>query len=44
LSHGKPITIHPSYLLRVPEADKPAEYRKFVADLKVASSFANRGR
>ena len=35
------ITVHPSYLLRVPEEDKPREYRKFVADLKVALPFAD---
>jgi DNA polymerase len=29
------VTVHPSFLLRVPEADrKQAEYEKFVADLK----------
>jgi uracil-DNA glycosylase family protein len=28
------ITVHPSYLLRVEEADKEREYRRFVQDLK----------
>jgi len=29
-------TIHPSYILRIEdEADKRAQYRQFVADLKV---------
>jgi DNA polymerase len=34
---GQPgyITVHPSYLLRIPEADRKAEeYKKFVADLR----------
>jgi DNA polymerase len=35
------ITVHPSYLLRIPDAaDKAAEYRKFVADLKHAAQLA----
>jgi DNA polymerase len=33
------ITVHPSYLLRVPQTDKAREYAKFVADLKVAAPF-----
>jgi uracil-DNA glycosylase family protein len=33
------ITVHPSYLLRVPQADKAREYAKFVADLRVAVPF-----
>src|SRR5262249_38647740 len=33
------LTIHPSYLLRLPEeADKEAEFHKFVSDLKAASA------
>jgi DNA polymerase len=32
------VTVHPSYLLRVPDADKRAEYRRFVADLRLARS------
>jgi DNA polymerase len=32
------VTVHPSYLLRVPDADKPVEYRRFVADLRLARS------
>jgi uracil-DNA glycosylase len=34
------ITVHPSYLLRVEEEDKEREYRAFVADLRLAKSFA----
>jgi DNA polymerase len=35
------ITVHPSYLLRLPdEAAKEAEYKKFVHDLKVAAKLA----
>jgi DNA polymerase len=35
------ITVHPSYLLRIPdEASKTAEYKKFVADLKLARKLA----
>lgn len=38
--HGL-ITVHPSYLLRVPdEASREAEYRKFIADLKRAAKLA----
>lgn len=36
------ITIHPSYLLRLPdEAAKAAEYERFVADLKAARALAD---
>jgi len=33
---GRPgyITIHPSFLLRMPEEDKAAAYKAFVADMK----------
>jgi uracil-DNA glycosylase family protein len=35
------ITVHPSYLLRIPdEASKAAEYKKFVADLRHAAKLA----
>ncbi|HEX4326081.1 MAG TPA: UdgX family uracil-DNA binding protein [Burkholderiales bacterium] len=34
------ITVHPSFLLRVPPEDKEQEYGKFVADLKLAVPFA----
>lgn len=34
------VTVHPSYLLRIDEADKEEEYRRFVADLKLAAPFA----
>jgi uracil-DNA glycosylase len=34
-------TVHPSYLLRIPDrASKDAEYKKFVADLKLAAKLA----
>jgi DNA polymerase len=32
------VTVHPSYLLRLPDADaKAREYRRFVHDLKIAA-------
>lgn len=34
------VTVHPSYLLRVHEADKEGEYLAFVADLRLARPFA----
>jgi DNA polymerase len=34
------IAVHPSFLLRVPADDREQEYRKFVADLKLAAPFA----
>jgi uracil-DNA glycosylase len=40
---GQPgvVTVHPSYLLRIPDADaKALEYRKFVADLTAAARLA----
>lgn len=36
------ITVHPSYVLRVDDEDRPREYALFVADLKVAAPFARR--
>jgi DNA polymerase len=36
------ITVHPSYLLRVEEADRAREYALFLADLKLALPFARR--
>jgi DNA polymerase len=34
-------TIHPSYILRIEDdADKRAQYRKFVADLKACANAA----
>lgn len=37
------VTIHPSYLLRIREqADKDAEYRRFVKDLKAANAWIHR--
>ncbi|MEI9931172.1 MAG: UdgX family uracil-DNA binding protein [Rhizomicrobium sp.] len=36
-------TVHPSYLLRIPDrASKDAEYKRFVADLKLAAELAQR--
>ena len=33
------VTVHPSYLLRLPDADARArEYERFVADLKIAGA------
>jgi uracil-DNA glycosylase len=33
------VTVHPSYLLRLPDADaKEREYERFVDDLKVAAA------
>ena len=38
------ITVHPSYLLRIPDEDaKALEYRKFVADLTAAAALAGAG-
>ncbi|MEI9996239.1 MAG: UdgX family uracil-DNA binding protein [Rhizomicrobium sp.] len=38
------ITVHPSYLLRIPDAaSKAAEYGKFVADLRLAAKLAQAG-
>ena len=40
LADGTPMvaTVHPSYLLRIPDEDaKAAEYRRFVADLRLAA-------
>ena len=37
-------TVHPSYLLRIPDtASKAREYKKFVADLKLAARLAEAG-
>ncbi|MDQ0394765.1 uracil-DNA glycosylase [Labrys monachus] len=34
------VTVHPSYLLRLPdEAAKAAEYEKFVGDLRLSRAF-----
>ena len=38
------ITIHPSYLLRMEEADKEPEYARFVADLKLAAPFVRHAK
>jgi uracil-DNA glycosylase family protein len=36
-------TVHPSYLLRIPDAESKArEYKRFVADLKLAAKLAKR--
>jgi uracil-DNA glycosylase family protein len=37
------VTVHPSYLLRLPDADARAlEYRRFVDDLKIAAAVLNK--
>jgi uracil-DNA glycosylase len=36
------ITVHPSFLLRMPTDDRAAAYQQFVADLKVAARFVKR--
>ncbi|HEX4160536.1 MAG TPA: UdgX family uracil-DNA binding protein [Rhizomicrobium sp.] len=36
------ITVHPSYLLRIEDADKDREFALFVADLKLAVPFTRR--
>jgi DNA polymerase len=34
------VTVHPSYLLRLPDAEaKAREYARFVGDLKIAATF-----
>jgi DNA polymerase len=33
------ITVHPSYLLRVPDENKETEFRRFVEDLRVAADY-----
>jgi uracil-DNA glycosylase len=45
LEHGIQalVTVHPSYLLRLPDADaKAREYQRFVEDLKVAAGVLNK--
>ena len=37
---GVLVTVHPGFLLRVPDARREAEYRRFVADLRTARVFA----
>jgi uracil-DNA glycosylase family protein len=34
------VTVHPSFLLRVPPEDKPAAYERFVEDLKLVRRYA----
>jgi DNA polymerase len=35
--------VHPSYLLRLPDADaKAREYHRFVEDLRIAAAFLNK--
>jgi uracil-DNA glycosylase len=37
------VTVHPSYLLRLPDAEsKEREYERFVDDLKIAAAFVRR--
>jgi DNA polymerase len=39
------VTVHPSYLLRLPDEDaKAEEYRRFVDDLKIAAEFSRKSR
>jgi len=38
------ITVHPSFLLRVPDEDKALEFDRFVADLELAKPFVKRRR
>src|SRR6202012_5317781 len=39
------VTVHPSYLLRLPDADaKAREYERFVDDLRMAAVFLNKAR
>jgi probable DNA metabolism protein len=39
------VTVHPSYLLRLPDEEaKAAEYRRFVDDLKIAAEFSRKSR
>jgi DNA polymerase len=33
------VTVHPSFLLRVPDEDRDADYARFVADLRVAAAW-----
>lgn len=41
MGHRGLVTVHPSYLLRMPEAAaRKQEYRKFVADLRLAAHHA----
>jgi DNA polymerase len=41
MGHKGLVTIHPSYLLRIPDpTDRRREYAKFVSDLKLAQRFA----
>ncbi|HJV76723.1 MAG TPA: UdgX family uracil-DNA binding protein [Noviherbaspirillum sp.] len=35
------ITVHPSYLLRVPDENKVESYGRFVRDMKIATPFSN---
>jgi uracil-DNA glycosylase family protein len=45
LEHGIQalVTVHPSYLLRLPDADaKAREYQRFVEDLKIAAGVLNK--
>lgn len=38
------VTVHPSYLLRVPDAFRADAYARFVQDLRVAAPFAANGQ
>ena len=37
------VTVHPSYLLRIPEAERKAEeFKKFEADLRAVRAYVDR--
>ena len=39
------MTVHPSYLLRLPDAEaKAREYQRFVDDLRIAAELLNKAR
>jgi len=35
------VTVHPSFLLRVPDEDRDAAYERFVADLKLIRPYVS---
>jgi DNA polymerase len=44
MAHDVLVTVHPSFLLRMPPEEKPAAYAKFVADLKLVASYTARSK
>jgi DNA polymerase len=43
IAGGAMVTVHPSFLLRIPEeARREQEYRRFVDDIRSARDYANR--